>query len=66
MTDREAAQRYYWFIHTGYRKPVLNDPAIINGDEDAEYVDRLIGEGMKRWPTKAEPVQREPSLPRVA
>jgi hypothetical protein len=53
MTDREAAACYHWFITTGYRKPTLNDPVVIHGDSDAAYVDRLIVEGMQRWPSKS-------------
>ena len=66
MTDREAAERYRWFITTGYRNPVLNDPKVIHDDATPEYIDMLIVRGMKRWPTRREPTPPEPNFPRVA
>lgn len=63
MTEREAAQRYHWFITMGYRTTVLNDPLVILDKANADYVDRLIVEGMKRWPLRQPP---EPLLPKAA
>ena len=53
------ADRYMWFCHIGWTHPVLNDPKVIHGDATAEDIDRLMAEGMERWPLRAErPPQR--------
>jgi len=66
MTDREAALRYHWFCTIGYSKPTLNDPRVILDHATPEDIDRLIQEGMKRWPLRNEPKTPDPILPRCA
>ncbi len=66
MTDREAALRYHWFCTIGYRTPFLNDPRVILDDASPDDIDRLIQEGMKRWPLRNEPKLPDPMLPRCA
>ena len=53
MTEHDLAQRYRWFCLIGHRKPVLNDPRVIRGDATLEDIDKLIQEGMRRWPIQA-------------
>jgi len=66
MTDQEAARRYQWFCTIGYRTPFLNDPRVILDHATPEDIDRLIQEGMKRWPLRNEPKAPDPILPRCA
>lgn len=67
MTDRELARRYLWFINTGYKYPVLNDPKVILGEATPDYIDTLIQNGMVNWPTKLNSNQSQlPPTPKAA
>ncbi len=48
--DAELARRYRWFCEIGWKEPVLNHPLVILGHAKPKDIDRLIIEGMKRWP----------------
>ena len=49
-TALDLAKRYMWFISKGVKHPTLNDPDVIYREASPEHVDRLIQEGMERWP----------------
>lgn len=49
-TALDLAKRYMWFIGKGVKHPTLNDPDVIYMEATPEHVDRLIQEGMERWP----------------
>lgn len=49
-TALDLAKRYMWFIGKGVKHPTLNDPDVIYREATPEHVDRLIQEGMERWP----------------
>lgn len=66
VSEQELADRYRWFCTVGFKHPVLNDPKIINDTASPEYVDHLIQQGMKRWPTNKAPVILPDPGPMVA
>lgn len=51
-TDHDLAQRYRWFCIVGWKESVLNDPRVIRGEATPDDIDKLIQEGMHRWPIK--------------
>lgn len=65
-SEKELADRYRWFCTVGFKHPVLNDPKVIHDAANAEYVDRLIVQGMKRWPLNKAPVLPSNPGPMVA
>lgn len=52
ISDFDLAQRYRWFCLMGWNKPVLNDPLVVRGEATPNYIDKLIQEGMSRWPIR--------------
>ena len=63
LPDRLLAERYRWFCRTGWKEPTLNDPKVILGVAAPDEIDRLIADGMKRWPSKSSRPCPTPTAP---
>lgn len=48
--NAELARRYRWFCEIGWKEPTLNHPTVIRGLATPQDIDRMILQGMKRWP----------------
>lgn len=51
--NAELARRYRWFCEMGWKEPTLNHSSVILGTATPQDIDRLILEGMKRWPVRS-------------